>query len=125
MAENDIKMPDISGIINMISQNPDLIKSLANTFSGMTQASPNDSQSHSDSAPVSSVPQFDQSAFNSLLPMLMKDQKPHGSKSGRSNHHELLCALKPYLSPERCTVIDRLLEFNQLGDLLKSLEGKK
>ena len=125
MAENDVKMPDLSGVLDMISKNPDLIKNAVNAFSGMTQAASSEISQSPDGSTPASMPQFDPSALNSLLPMLMKDQKPHNSTKGKSNHHDLLCALKPYLSPERCTVIDRLLEFNQLGDLLKTLEGKK
>ncbi len=125
MADNDVKMPDLSGIMDMLSKNPDLVKNAVNAISGMTGAVPSVSSESAEaeaSAPVS-APSFDPSALNALLPMLTQGQKTH--KDGRPNHHELLCALRPYLSPERRTVIDRMLEFGQIGDLLKSFEGKK
>lgn len=124
MAENDVKLPDLSGVIDMISKNPDLVKNVANAFSAMSQSvqdtAPIDSQKE-ESVSVSS-PAFDTSALNSLLPILTQT-KPKGST--KAHHNELLCALKPYLSPERCAVIDRMLEFGQLGDILRAFEGKK
>ena len=125
MADNDVKMPDLSGIMDMISKNPDLVKNAVNAISGMVGTAPSAAHEETEneaSAPIS-APSFDPSALNALLPMLTQGQKHH--KDGKPNHHELLCALRPYLSPERRTVIDRMLEFGQLGDLLKSFEGKK
>ncbi len=125
MADNEVKMPDLSGIMEMLSKNPDLVRNAVNAISGMAGAAPNvstDETATEVSAPVS-APAFDPSALNALLPMLSQGKKSH--KDGKPNHHELLCALRPYLSPERRAVIDRMLEFGQLGDLLKSFEGKK
>jgi hypothetical protein len=126
MPENDIKMPDLSGIFDMISKNPDIIKNAVNAFSGMTQTTPSSEvQKPREEVNVASpsVPNLDPSMLTSLLPMLTNGQKSH--KDGKPNHHDLLCALRPYLSHERRAVIDKMLEFGQLGDILKSFESKK
>ncbi len=124
MSDNGVKMPDLSGIIDMISKNPDLVRNAMSAISGMS-GTVSDSASQDTEKEVSapaSAPAFDPSALNALLPKLSQAQKPRND--GKSNHHDLLCALRPYLSPERRTVIDRMLEFGQIGDLLKSFEGK-
>lgn len=36
-------------------------------------------------------------------------------------HAALLCALKPYLSEERCRAIDYIIKIDRLGDVLKTL----
>ena len=45
------------------------------------------------------------------------------SKASRSvgNHAALLCALKPYLSEDRCRAIDYIIKLEKLGDVLKTL----
>jgi hypothetical protein len=45
--------------------------------------------------------------------------KPDGKSSGR--RETLLLALKPYLSPERCEMIEYLIRIGRIGDLLRSL----
>jgi hypothetical protein len=43
---------------------------------------------------------------------------------GRCERREaLLCALKPYLSPERCAAADYLLRLWRVGDSIKALGG--
>jgi hypothetical protein len=38
-----------------------------------------------------------------------------------SRHAALLCALKPYLSEDRCRSIDYMIKLDRLGDVLKTL----
>jgi hypothetical protein len=45
--------------------------------------------------------------------------KPDGKSGGR--RETLLLALKPYLSPERCEMIEYLIRIGRIGDLLRSL----
>ena len=117
MAENDVKMPDLSGVFDMISKNPDIIKNAMSAISGMSvaeNAKKNEDQTEKDP----------QNVLASLLPAVAKAEGSH-EKSKKTNHRELLCALKPYLSAERCAVIDKMLEFERLGDLIKAFEGQK
>lgn len=132
MAEDNIGsgMPDISGIMDIISKNPELLgkaasilgemKSggdsplagldpsiLGNLFSGGAPSSGSDEKNENDAA--ESVP----TALSNI-----------GRKS-KSRSSELLCALKPYLSKERCDVIDYMLNFSKLGDLLGAISPKK
>ena len=123
MSENDVKMPDLSGVFDMISKNPDLIRNAMNAISGMSANDETDNNKEETKATQNNMP--DPAAIASLLPMISQNAKPNNNNRGRSNHHELLCALRPYLSPERRSVIDKMLEFGQIGDLLKAFEGKK
>jgi hypothetical protein len=44
-------------------------------------------------------------------------------KGSREDHrYALLCALRPYLSEERREVIDYLLRFGKIGELLKKIK---
>ncbi len=44
-------------------------------------------------------------------------------KYDRCRAEKLMCALKPYLKPERCQVIDRCLSLLQLGDVMGAIGG--
>ena len=49
---------------------------------------------------------------------------PSGSGAVRDRHgcrNDLLLALKPFLSPERCRAIDMLLGLSRLGDVLQKM----
>ena len=43
------------------------------------------------------------------------------SKETADHRAALLCAMKPYLSRERCQAIDYMIKLNRLGDILKTL----
>ena len=49
---------------------------------------------------------------------------PSGSGAGRDRHgcrNDLLLALKPFLSPERCRTLDAILQISQLGSAARQL----
>ena len=55
-------------------------------------------------------------------------QPPHTGGNGKEldpcrRREALLCALKPYLSPERCAAIDYLLRLWRVGEAIKALGG--
>lgn len=48
----------------------------------------------------------------------------HGGRGGTEEYarrEALLCALKPYLSPERCAAVDYLLRLWRVGDAIRAL----
>lgn len=50
------------------------------------------------------------------------EAQPHGREHDRKNcRNDLLLALKPFLSPERCRAIDMLLGLSRLGDALQKM----
>lgn len=62
----------------------------------------------------------------SKLPVLMSALGPMmGGKPGgggvKDDKTALLLALKPYMSPQRCDAIDKLIMFNRLGEIMRQL----
>lgn len=59
------------------------------------------------------------------LPMLMSAISPmmggKGEGAVKDSKTALLLALKPYMSPQRCDAIDRLITFARLSDVLRQL----
>ncbi len=134
MAEDNIGsgMPDLSGIMDIISKNPELLGKAASILGEMK------------SGGESPLAGFDPSMLGNLFsggaPTFGGTEKGEkkenatesvpavlsniGTKS-KSRSADLLCALKPYLSKERCDVIDYMLNFSKLGDLLGAILPKK
>ena len=42
--------------------------------------------------------------------------------SGTDRREVLLCALKPYLSPEKCAAVDYLIRLSRVGDAIRALQ---
>jgi hypothetical protein len=57
------------------------------------------------------------------LPASSSPTDPRGQKNSAisDRHSALLCAMKPYLSPERQQAIDYIIKLGRLGDILKTL----
>ena len=59
------------------------------------------------------------------LPMLMSAIAPmmggKGEGAVKDSKTALLLALKPYMSPQRCDAIDKLITFARLSDILRQL----
>lgn len=60
------------------------------------------------------------------LPALMSALGPMmggslGNGAGKDDKTALLLALKPYMSPQRCDAIDKLIMFGRLGQILQQL----
>ena len=59
------------------------------------------------------------------LPMLMSAIAPlmggKGEGAVKDSKTALLLALKPYMSPQRCDAIDKLITFAHLSDILRQL----
>lgn len=51
-----------------------------------------------------------------------KDDQRKEETKGADPRTALLCALKPYLSPRRCEVIDYITRISRLGDVMKHLK---
>ena len=57
------------------------------------------------------------------LPMLMGALGPmmQGKDGAKDEKSALLLALKPYMSPQRCDAIDKLIMINRLSDLMRRM----
>ncbi len=94
---------DISKIVGLIMQNPDLIeqiKNLAGSESEKSEVSPSEEGGEEVSVPIEAPA-----------------PKEVGTKSRR---RELLSALKPYLSEERSHAIDAMMSISDILDMVKT-----
>lgn len=63
------------------------------------------------------------SAVAPLLRGVLGGGKGEGEGKGKCSRREaLLLALKPYLSPERCDMVEYLIRMSRISDLLRSLQ---
>ncbi len=108
-------MIDTDGIedkLNNILSNPEAmaqIMSLAQSFGG-GQSQPEQSPPPSSPPPLA-LPNMDESFVRGIMQMMQQSQKTD------SRQEALLCALKPYLQPERREKIDRAIRIARLSQL--------
>ena len=115
---------DIAGAIAKLREHPEIISAVASALSGST-----DAKIEEGSTDVSSTPPFPMEKLSevmtTLAPMLSEVSSPVGKEiSGSREEHRyaLLCALRPYLSSDRREMIDYVLKFGKIGDLLKKIK---
>ena len=98
--------PDLSKIVGLIMQNPDLIaqiSALASSESEEPEAQKSGETAESKVEEVSAVPR--------KIP-------ESEEKSMRAHRHELLSAMKPYLSEQRRTAIDSMSSILDIIDVM-------
>ena len=118
---------DISGAIAKLKEHPEIISAVASALSG-SNADNNINEEKVD-APTSSPP-FPMEKLTEVMatlgPMLHEiGSSPSGKeiKGTREDHrYALLCALRPYLSDGRREMVDYVLKFGRIGDLLKKMK---
>jgi hypothetical protein len=136
---------DVGALLGKLLSSPDLVKNLSSVLGASGTADPTASVSASASAEnvgegISRV--LSNPEMMAKLPDVMKMLAPmmqQGSSSGasvpavaaashgggerdrRGCRNDLLVALKPFLSPERCRAIDMLLGLSRLGDALQKM----
>lgn len=136
---------DAGALLGKLLSSPDLMKNLSSVLGASGTADPTASVSASASAEnagegISRV--LSNPEMMAKLPDVMKMLAPmmqQGSSSGasvpavaaashgggerdrRGCRNDLLVALKPFLSPERCRAIDMLLGLSRLGDALQKM----
>lgn len=118
---------DISGAIAKLKEHPEIISAVASALSG--SSSDNTEAAQETKADLSAAPPFPIEKLSEVMmtlgPMLSDASSPAGKeiKGSREDHrYALLCALRPYLSEERREVIDYILKFGKIGELLKKIK---
>ena len=86
---------DLSRIIDLIMANPNLIKEIQ----ALAENGEGDGK---EKEPVQEIPAV----------------SPEKTQS-RSKRRELLCALKPYLSEERCRAVDQMLSISDILEMMR------
>ena len=102
------KSPDISRIISVIMENPDLIEQI----SSLVKEAPPDEPKEVEETPAAEVEETPSAEVEaSALPSSGQDL--------RSRREHLLSALKPYLSDERQRAIDSMMTFADILDAVR------
>ena len=114
----------LSGAISQLAAHPELISTVASILGKPTQQTEVSSETSSASSlDASDSPQFDFNSLMSSVAPVMAALGKGAKKDPRDEHrYALLCALKPYLNEERRQVLDKILQFGQVGDLLKNIK---
>ena len=122
MDESILNGESIAGAIAKLREHPEIISAVASALE-------NKSEKAEDSTPTATQPPFPieklSEVMSTLAPMLSGASSPVGKEiSGNREDHRyaLLCALRPYLSVERREMVDYLLRFGKIGDLLKKIK---
>ena len=116
----------ISGAISKILEHPELIGMIGSMLQSpkpSEESQPQEKQEvESVAADVTPSAKGGADMLASLAPMLTKLQGTSQSAVYRDTRREsLLCALKPYLSKERCDAIDQMLKISRISDIFKNM----
>lgn len=101
---SDAQTPDIAKIIGLIMNNPQLIAEI--------------SRLAAESEETDSPPQVAEAVENEIASPVAAPifERPRGNAS----RSQLLCALKPYVSPERAKAIDSMISIADILDMMKA-----
>ena len=118
-----INEDSISSAISRLMEHPEIIGAVASALSGVSASeAKEDNESKAE-------PDADGDLAASLMPIISRlgSLKLGGGKDGAGRgggggkHAALLCALKPYLSKNRCDAIDYILKISQMSDIISKL----
>lgn len=121
---------DIASAIAKLREHPEIISAVAGALSSgnsseqVNEDVPNDESSP---APVNFPIEKISEVVTTLAPMLSEfgGKSPIGKEitGSREDHrYALLCALRPYLSRDRREMIDYMLKFGKIGELIKRMK---
>ena len=114
----------IGKAINLLSENPQLLKGLSGILGQNQSPSQKEDTSVEDNPlTIDSIPP----ELTAKLPEIMstlksiKSEENHSKNDSDRNRVALLRAIKPYLSPERREMIDYLILISNIAPMLKNL----
>lgn len=120
---NSDELPEgISAALDKLMANPQLINMVASALGGMSAPASSDggeqAPKESDAAQVSATPAM---SLDKILPLIGKLSST-SQKGASFKHEQLLCAIKPYLSPARCQAIDGIIRISKMSDIIGQLK---
>ncbi len=117
---------DIAGAIAKLREHPEIISAVASALSAGTNAeNVKSEETVAEPATQSPFPIEKLSEVMTTLAPILSDASSVGKEitgSREEHRYALLCALRPYLKSERREVIDYLLKFGRIGELLKKIK---
>lgn len=96
--------PDLSKIVNLIMQNPSLIAEI----SALAKQDTESSEPSKEVADVDATTEYEKEAVTA-----------NATVHSRSHRHELLSALKPYLSENRRQAVDSMMSISDILDMMR------
>lgn len=116
---------DLSKIIGMIAENPEIINLVKGLISqgGEHSSEPSEESDSGEEAVKTSAEESKDGEYTDEGEDKVAEAVSLTAKGGirdrRSKRRELLCALKPYVSKDRSRAIDTMLSFAEVLDVLK------
>lgn len=114
--------PDaLSGAISQLTRNPQLLSSIASMMGAPPppNAQPSVETAADDSEEKAEKSEAPKDMLATLAPLLSGGIK---RAPGEERRDALLCALKPYMSGRRAEMIEYILKYGKIGDILKKLK---
>lgn len=102
-------MPDLSSLLGKIMENPSALSMLTDALGGAIKGP---SEKRVEAAP----------GENDSVAALARPAPSAAKDPRQEDRRRLLCALKPFLSPERGEALDRILKASELLSLLKGAQ---
>ena len=110
------KSPDLSKIIGLIMENPDVIERIKKLAGAIGERTPEEKEE----ATTETLSALDEDFEQASAPQITE----HTEKQNRSSYDkrrrcDLLCAIKPYVSQNRSKAIDTMLSVMEVIDVIK------
>ena len=114
---------DLSAVMNMLSENPAIIGNLMSALAPKADPPKNDNNEEKKEEAAADIPLPSTEAISALAPLLRSTGGSNGGNERKSQNPrcELLRALRPFLSKERCDAIDYMIKMDGLSGILRGL----
>lgn len=114
MAENEKGLGDLGGLLSSLMSNPAALSGIMGLLGNLqgTSKPPSDAVS---AGAIPSAPLQEEAAPTSALPLPLTSQS-----RGERERRALLCAIRPYLSKDKCETLDKLLGLYEVFAIFSS-----
>ncbi len=115
MAENEKGMGDLGGLLSSLLSNPAALSGIAGLLGNLGGAIKPPEGSVAANALPAAPSQKEEAAPASALPLPLT-----ASSRGEQERRALLCAIRPYLSKDKCETLDKLLGLYEVFTIFSS-----
>ena len=114
---------DLSAVINMLSENPAILGNLVSALAPKAESAKAEGEKEEEKSEAEPSPPSGD-AISALAPLLLSANSEKYSKKskGQNPRCELLRALRPFLSKERCEAIDYMIKMDGLSGILRGFD---
>ena len=126
MAEQNNSADGFSSVLSGILSNPEMLSMIGSMAQKLKSDMPPSAADEPSGSPRSAPAEQNEATaqvlpdvVQALAPLLSPSNAKHSKKD--EERACLLRALKPYLSRDRCMVIDYIIKFSSISDVLKNL----